>query len=1347
MKNISKIFLRVNFTLLLCALFFAGHTQGNQSRLWSLPPYQLKFPTLSLTSLPTNGYTGLPAQYATNAMHDANGNLLFFIVDHTVYDRNGRWINDIYMPPQFSSNNPLVQGTSEWLIVPVPGSCKKYFLVAGGYTTFTANVGGLPIPLYVTLDLSLTGADPLADGGIPNNIATVLTTTNTSTYPQGSISLAVTPTLANGNRFLYVCDNSKIYRFLVTSTGIAYDNYTTPGLPDALIGNGSICRSEMEIVKLSNGNFRLAVGYEVVGTFCPPGFPYHAVYWGDFNSAGVLVNFQDFPFDCSGGPVDFVKGLEFSPDGRYLYVSHTSAPYLDYIDFNAPSPSLTPFAGLTSPAIPNPDDFKFSQIELGNDGKLYFAGDNVSNNNGRLASLDITQSGGGPVTAVWNDNAVQVTLPLTIAINATDRYRLRLLNDQIDGEVYQDYLNSSSLNSCCVFNSTFSANNFNVGTLSSQVQNWTPTSNPFGGTVSNPVSTVTIRSSLKIPAGYRVTITGMTFRFAPRTYSPTPQAGARVIIERGTSNTNGGKLILSNTTFTSYDGCGEGMWEGIEVQGDKNQPQGTYINSIQGWLSILNNSVIENAYIGAITTKTVSQFPNQSFDQNASGGIIIATNSTFRNNRIGAMLTFYTDMSNVLHNYSRFSKCQFLTTNATLKDQSVQFMSFVVLYGVEGIFFTGNNFENTRTVQSVLDIPNNGMGIYSFGSGFQVVPACANTPCTQLQRNTFKNLAYGIQSWLSSTINTFKVDQTDFIGNYRGILTNFVNYGVITNNKFEVLEYSGQFSPGASYGVYLNNSTAYQVEGNEFGYRLAFPNSPVRDGTYGIVLSNSGQYSNLVYRNTFHEIFVGIQAQRVNCHAQTSNPNLPQNDYGLQMRCNTFDFQAIEGYDIVVPNGCVDYHQGTFNPGVGTSAANNYFSQSSWEYYLDPAVPSINYVYPQPVAGYFPTLITPNVGLTNNNTPSSCPATTINCPPCQRNTISNADLQITLLENQIDGGSTSALMSAINSSISSGSLKNLLLGSSPYLSDDVLIAFLNRPGTSPGIMKDVLLANSPLRTPVLEAYANIATTLPNGISNSINAAQNGISPMDILFGKIADYETQKRLAIDALIRDFLTDTTIVNGLDSVQKVLKTYGTTIEDRCKLASAQVTAKQFADASLNLDTVRVALGGTLDNECKLLEVLIRLEQSSNGYYSLKDPLYSADSALVDSISKDTLHHAYVAAQALIKAIFEVSFQEVVDPVIQNSSARIGATTVSGNPESTGKLYPNPSNGNMAFDYVIPQGSIGTFILYDLTGKQIRSYSLSEGVSTLLINETNLSIGVYVYRFVVDGELVSSERLIISE
>jgi hypothetical protein len=66
-------------TCFLFLFLIAAAAAFSQNSLWSLPGNYLT--PAQLQPLPTGNYTGAPAQFAHNAMHDAQGNLLFFVVD------------------------------------------------------------------------------------------------------------------------------------------------------------------------------------------------------------------------------------------------------------------------------------------------------------------------------------------------------------------------------------------------------------------------------------------------------------------------------------------------------------------------------------------------------------------------------------------------------------------------------------------------------------------------------------------------------------------------------------------------------------------------------------------------------------------------------------------------------------------------------------------------------------------------------------------------------------------------------------------------------------------------------------------------------------------------------------------------------------------------------------------------------------------------------------------------------------------------------------------------------------------------------------------------------------------
>lgn len=436
------IFLFTAYCLLpiaYCLLSTASLAQSPQSRLWSVPPHQIRFPSLAVSPLPTPAlntgyeYQGQFSQFAHNVMHDIQGNLLFFIVDGWVYDKQGLAIGEIISP------TTRVTGTTEWLIVPVPGNCKQWYLIGGKYENQTT-IGGFPRPYYITLDLSLPNSfyGPPVQGDFTSPTAIFLNNgfTGMSNIPganqkNGCLHFAVTPPRPNGERFLYInyWYNGLISRFRITSTGIVYDNYTI-FLPSSAIS--AVIRAEMELVQLPgiNSHYRLAVPYlsnNIITIF---------VADADFNTGDLIVGSEKL---LALPPQADVHGLEFSADGRFLYVAHTNpnpaGPFLQYADLNVVTPAFSPLAGIVNPNITPTQEpnFQLTQIELGNDGKLYFGSANG------MASLDIGANfpspSGSPVGKTWINTVVGPSGPLpgvpvsTAIFPSKPETQIRLLNE------------------------------------------------------------------------------------------------------------------------------------------------------------------------------------------------------------------------------------------------------------------------------------------------------------------------------------------------------------------------------------------------------------------------------------------------------------------------------------------------------------------------------------------------------------------------------------------------------------------------------------------------------------------------------------------------------------------------------------------------------------------------------------------------------------------------------------------------------------------------------------------------------------------------------------------------------
>nr|MBA3900952.1 hypothetical protein [Bacteroidota bacterium] len=883
--------------LIICIVM--GNGLNAQNNVWSLPGLVASFsnnpPTTQPLPIPLNqgvpntdpwyGYYGQVSDYAHNAMQDAQGNLLFFVVDGRVYDKQGFFI-DILFDYSFYG---IIKGSSEFLIVPDPGNCSRYYLFAAN-RNFQAATSDYN-PYYAILDLTepsiwhsgrLGALTYFTSNRSAFNLSSILPNWLLGVYSPGkagNINFAASRLRPDNSRFVFLTDGLSIFRLRITATGLLFDNYSI------VMASGTAyntVRSEMELVNLQNGNYRIAVPYQ-------SGSDYR-IYTAeiDFNTGDVItstikiINYIWAP-GTPATDIPHISGLEFSPNGNFLYITHniggtTNSP-IDYYNFT--TNQLLPLM------VSNAIDFKDSQIELGSNGRLYFA------NNNRLASLSNPNN---PIPPVWNNSERAISYNLSHEglhpSNMKGRY---LLPDQIDGMDYTDHFFANQV--CCFQNTAYDKMSYTASANAT----WTPGLNPLNN---NGGQIAKIGEKLIIPAGRTIIIEGMTLQFAP---------GASLIIEKGTSTANGGNLILRGCTLTAEDNCDiEAMWNGVEVWGDQNIMQ----NLKQGRITI-DNSLIERAHIGVSLFKRTP-----TIDESFTGGRIVARNSTFKNNSVDVHFKRY-----AFPNSSTFTLCEFLTTEVITNGLDAH----IKMESVQGISFRGNLFENQAINSPPYSfILDRGRGIVSINSRFSVNEYCSvtlplGTLCSSANKtpNTFRNLTFGIYAWSSNGFNTVSIRGNNFINLPYGIYLGNQLFADVSYNNFEIA--FGVKS--SSYGLYLDASSKYKVTENNFTSSMIIAQTTgiVVQNTYGSPYINSSVHDNMIYKNYFQNLYVGGQSQGRNATNQYSSCSTAQpQGYGLVWKCNEFT-QLIHRADLAVTSGAIWYHQGNYTNPAGNSFSHTPF--------------------------------------------------------------------------------------------------------------------------------------------------------------------------------------------------------------------------------------------------------------------------------------------------------------------------------------------------------------------------------------------------------------------------------------
>ena len=878
-----------------------------QNPLWIVAPKYMS-PT-GVRTLPTKpgGYTGQPADYASNAIADDQGNLRIFIVDGEIFDYQGNMIGVTHFSPAMTTH-----GRSEVAIVPNPGNCEQLYIFSVGRDYNNGNFED--VPSYTLLDLSdltltysmeMPGPYPVMDDG-------------------GNAFISVSKKRPDNSHLIFISNRYSIKRYRLTASGITY--LGAIGFPGE---RQTYVRSEMELFESSNPvadgyTFRIALSYAQAVNHNP------TVFTMKLDANGAPIPGTEFSGDYTAtlASIPFIHGLEFDKTGRYLFVTHAvNSLYpcaIDYIDFATNTLHNLAQTGNTN--------FQYSQIEF---GKIFGVEGLYMINDTHIGRISITYN----TTPTPDVITLSPTYyPQGVAPSYMGRfgvwaeymdYKTFLLPDQIDG---MDYNN---------FDYTY-YDHFKFPSLSSPFPApatavWAPGSNPLRTGLENYVY---IKEELRIPKGKTITINGMHIHFGP---------GARLIIENGDGTLQGGKLTLGDgTLLTSDDRCGNQMWHGVEVWGNASVIQGTTTSSQQGRLILSGSTItvgpkIENALNGAAARAT--NVSTGAVLTGYFGGIIEARNATFLNNQQDVLLANYTWLTT--DNRSAFTNCSFLTTRL-LNNSSLALGSHLSLTSVQGVRVAGCDFINSSPAFA---INARGAGIGALNAGFSAYARCSGStlPCTPDDPSNFTGLSFGITSLTFGGTLTFSSDGNNFTNNVVGIGSTATKNQIIVRNNFKVREVlsTNPLAPQST-GIYLTGATGYTVEENELS---SFDDPAIVNtaaNNYGIVIRNSGTANNRIYRNRFSNLKIGGQSESTN-GTSIFSPTVT----GLVWKCNTFN-APIYSYDLTLMDGTINYFQGM---GVTTSisaarqnAANNRFSLNNestlteHDFYVNSASTSFSYV-------------------------------------------------------------------------------------------------------------------------------------------------------------------------------------------------------------------------------------------------------------------------------------------------------------------------------------------------------------------------------------------------------------------
>ena len=601
-------------------------------------------------------------------------------------------------------------------------------------------------------------------------------------------------------------------------------------------------------------------------------------------------------------------------------------------------------------------------------------------------------------------------------------------------------------------------------------------------------------------------------------------SSAKIIVKPGAELVlDGGKLI---------NGC-DNKWQGIEVWGN---PSSQYPPD-QGMLTVKNGAVIENAEVAIRNHHYNTELNPPDYFQ---GGIVIASNSTFRNNNKSI------DLRNYYYNsFNYFIDCEFIYDEYYSGSPDPGY--FVEIRNMTGVNITSCDFFSNTGKNYV------GKGIFSYCSHVNIKGKCVSgiQPCTEWENNQFQNLEYGVYAMDNLSGRYVNIRHSTFDQCQRGVYISGIDGARVTSNIFlEPVSYEFDVE---KYGLYLNNSTGYHIEDNTFEGP-----SPSEPGRIGLYVNNSGEDWNQVYNNTFENLQYGIIAYGWN---RSSDGNL-----GLCIECNDYENnktdilvnteESLENQGIARNQG----HQGLHD----TLPAGNTFTQEyvglEYNYYNCNDCGFISYVYhginqtgkklnPDPYYSVKTMRKTVNE-LTTYTKETSCPSKLEGSgvsPEDDREGIADSDTEIGVKEAQlaalVDGGDTDGMNFDVllSSPPEAVEVYQDLMSQSPFLSDTVMKTAIYKENVLPNAMiRDVLVANpqSAKDNEVLEALDERFDPMPEWMKNQILQGVNITGAKEAIESELAKWKQKRAEHFNNLYQYFRKDTiNLQASADSLEMLL------------------------------------------------------------------------------------------------------------------------------------------------------------------------------------------------------------------
>lgn len=83
----------------------------------------------------------------------------------------------------------------------------------------------------------------------------------------------------------------------------------------------------------------------------------------------------------------------------------------------------------------------------------------------------------------------------------------------------------------------------------------------------------------------------------------------------------------------------------------------------------------------------------------------------------------------------------------------------------------------------------------------------------------------------------------------------------------------------------------------------------------------------------------------------------------------------------------------------------------------------------------------------------------------------------------------------------------------------------------------------------------------------------------------------------------------------------------------------------------------------------------------------------------------------------------------------------------DKVGILYPNPASHSCTYEALLAENESGFIMMYDITGRLLHSYKLNSGENKMEMNLNEFDNGIYIYKILINGNVVDNKKLVVQK